>query len=176
LLSLALKRLRLLPKADAEVGVLSSMDGATESRSAASLPPTNTSMQEKATRATIAHLRQVLNMPAAGTSPAEPGSFRVGERGSASPEMFARARARALGVPYIAPPHHIPGSVRNLLPAEVMRQLQCLPIGRDRSGLTVALADPTDRGALERLKQLTGLTIFPVMTDPDALESLAKPV
>jgi hypothetical protein len=90
--------------------------------------------------------------------------------------MFARARARALGVPYLSPPQHIPSSVRNLLPLEVMRQFQCLPIGRDRNSLTVALADPTDRGALHRLEEITGLTIFPVMTDPEALEALARPV
>jgi hypothetical protein len=90
-------------------------------------------------------------------------------------EMFARARARALGVPYLAPPQHIPNSVRNLLPLDVMRQFQCLPIGRDRNSLTVALADPTDRSALHRLEEITGLTIFPVMTDPEALEALARP-
>ena len=90
-------------------------------------------------------------------------------------EMVARARARALGVPYLPPPHHIPSSVRSLLPLEVMRQLQCLPIGRDRNALTVALADPTDRGALLRLEEITGLAIFPVMTDLDALKALAHP-
>ncbi len=91
------------------------------------------------------------------------------------PETLARARARALGIPYLPPPQRIPSSVRDLLPPDIMRQLQCLPIGRDRNALTVALADPTDRKVLRRLEQLTGLTIFPVMTDPDALKELAQP-
>lgn len=90
-------------------------------------------------------------------------------------ETFVQARARALGVPYLPAPQRIPSSVRNLLPLEVMQQLRCLPVGRDRNSLTVALVDPTDRGVLRQLEQLTGLTIFPVMTDPDVLESLARP-
>ncbi len=91
------------------------------------------------------------------------------------PVTFVQARARALGIPYLAPPQQIPSSVRNLLPLEVMRQLQCLPIGRERNALTVALADPTDQAVLRRLEQLTGMTIFPVMTDPDVLETLTQP-
>ncbi len=86
----------------------------------------------------------------------------------------ARARARALGVPYLSPPQHIPMSVRRLVPPEVMQQYRCLPVGRNRKALTVALADPTDTGALLCLEQVTGLTIFPVMTDPEALEHLTR--
>jgi hypothetical protein len=179
LLGLALKpRLRILPMAGAAGSAPPKSDEANEGKPVASLlPPMNKSVQEKATKATIAHLKQVLEMPTAAAFPSEPGHFRMSDAGSAtSNEAFARARARALGVPYIAPPHRIPNSVRNLLPAEVMRQLQCLPIGRDRNALTVALADPTNRGILQRLQQITGLTIFPVMTDPDVLEALAQPV
>lgn len=87
---------------------------------------------------------------------------------------FARARARALGIPYLAPPQQIPIRLRNLLSKEVMQQLQCLPVGRDRNSLTVALADPTDRGVLRQLEQITGMTIFPVMTDPDVFKALAQ--
>lgn len=97
------------------------------------------------------------------------------ERLAPQSETLARLRARALGIPYLAPPQHIPSNVRNLLPLEVMRQLHCLPIGRERNSLTVALADPTDSGVLHRLEEITGLHIFPVMTDPDALEALAQP-
>lgn len=96
-------------------------------------------------------------------------------RRSLPPAAFVQARARALGIPYLALPQQIPSSVRNLLPQEVMQQLQCLPIGRDRNSLTVALADPTDSGVLRQLEQITGMTIFPVMTDPDVLKSLAQP-
>ncbi len=95
------------------------------------------------------------------------------ERPERQVAMQARARALELGVPYLSPPQHIPSSVRKLVPPEVMRQYRCLPVGRNRNALTVALADPTDAGALLRLEQMTGLTIFPVMTDPEVLEHLA---
>jgi hypothetical protein len=98
-----------------------------------------------------------------------------GSGGSGPAALFVQARALALGVPYLAPPQSIPTSVRNLLPPEVMEHLQCLPVGRERNVLTVALADPTDREVLRRLEQMTGMTIFPVMTDPDVLKSLARP-
>lgn len=88
--------------------------------------------------------------------------------------MQARARALELGVPYLSPPQHIPSSVRKLVPPEVMRQYRCLPVGRNRNALTVALADPTDTRALLCLEEMTGLTIFPVMTDPEVLEHLAQ--
>jgi hypothetical protein len=109
----------------------------------------------------------------------QPGARRKGSLapGAEVPERpvvaQVRARARELGVPYLAPPRSIPSSVRKLVPLEVMRQYRCLPVGRNRNALTVALADPTDTGALLRLEEMTGLTIFPVMTDPEALEHLA---
>jgi hypothetical protein len=113
--------------------------------------------------------------------PAEPGrnlELRRSAKRPGTPKpiaAFAQARALALGVPYLAPPPCIPSSVRNVLPPEVMEQLQCLPVGRERNVLTVALADPTDQAVLRRLEQMTGMTIFPVMTDPDVLKDLARP-
>lgn len=88
---------------------------------------------------------------------------------------FVQARARALGIPYLAPPQRIPNNLRNLLPQRVMQQLQCFPVGRDRNSLTVALVDPADRGVLHQLEQITGLRIFPVMTDPAIFKTLARP-
>ncbi len=177
LLALALKpRLRILPVPGAERGTLPGMDELTESEPPMTLAlPRGRAAREK-TGKTRARLRQAL--AASSTAPFSPESSWGLRRDDAvrHTETFARARARALGVPYIAPPPQIPSSVRNLLSVEVMRQLQCLPIGRDRSALTVALADPTNRGILRRLEELTGLAIFPVMTDPDALEALAQPV
>ncbi len=168
-------RFRILPAQEPET--LPSMDELVQSKSTSPSEKIAVSpAQAKATKTMTHHLRQMLATTAAALS-AEPDCRLPGSM-EALPavETLTKARARALGVPYIAPPQRIPSSVRKLLPAEVMRQLHCLPIGRDRRGLTVALADPTDRGVLQRLEQLTGLTIFPVMTDPDALEALAPPV
>jgi hypothetical protein len=98
-----------------------------------------------------------------------------GSRESLQAAPFARARARALGIPYLDPPQRIPNRLRNLLSKDVMQQLQCFPVGRERNSLTVALADPTDRGVLRQLEQITGMNIFPVMTDPEVFKALAQP-
>jgi hypothetical protein len=174
LLALALKpRLSIQAAPDARKGLLPRMDEIVEGKPAAARArPKGRGARGKARKATI-HLREML--PIAPAFSAEPARPLLGDGSLAPPdEMHTWARARILGVPYIAPPQHIPSSVLNLLSVEVMHQLRCLPIGRDRNMLTVALADPTDKGVLQRLEQMTGLTIFPVMTDPGALEALAQ--
>ncbi|HEY7357167.1 MAG TPA: hypothetical protein VH590_11895 [Ktedonobacterales bacterium] len=166
-------RLRILPRAGAGHEVLPRMDELAERAPAGDVPlPKRRGGAEKPGRGP--QLKQVLAVATASASAAEPGQRMLSEGGT-MPPVEAIRQARALGVPYIAPPRRIPSSVRNVLSAEVMRQLRCLPIGRDRNALTVALADPTNKGILQRLEQITGLTIFPVMTDPAALEALAHP-
>lgn len=177
LLALALQpRLRILSAPNAEQEALPRMDEAVLNKPALPLPaPRSNGSSEKESKASQ-QLRHLLAMSTAAALSSEQKPRVMSEVGSGVPaETLARARARALGVPYIAPPHRIPSSVRNLLSVEMMRQLHCLPIGRDRNALTVALADPTDRSVVQRLEQITGLSIFPVMTDLDALEALAQP-
>jgi hypothetical protein len=176
LVALALKpRLRMVPATGAGKGTLPRLDQLVEREPAMTLAQGQPSAaQEKASKAAT-HLRPPLTVPFAAEFSSEARLALRGREPMQRAEPLARARARTLGVPYIAPPQRIPGSVRNLLPVEVMRQLQCLPIGRDRNALTVALADPTDSGVLHQLREITGLNIFPVMTDPDALEALAQP-
>ena len=126
-------------------------------------------------------VRMIRRIDAGLPTSAEPGYNAAWRRSHQTqdipqpPATFVQARALALGVPYLTPPQSIPTSVRNLLPPEVMEQMQCLPVGRERNVLTVALADPTDRGILHQLEQMTGMTIFPVMTDPDVLKALSRP-
>jgi hypothetical protein len=174
LVALALQpRLRLLPRAGAGYEMLPRMDELAGRAPVEDVPvPKRRGRAEKSGKAS--HLKQVLAVATASAFAAEPGQRLLSEGGPTPPAEAIR-QARALGVPYIAPPRRIPSSVRNVLSAEVMRQLRCLPIGRDRSALTVALADPTNKGILQRLEQITGLTIFPVMTDPAALDALAHP-
>lgn len=83
--------------------------------------------------------------------------------------------ARELGIPYLAPlPRHLPQRVSRVLNARLARELRCYPVGRDRNVLTVAMLNPRDHRALERLRQETGLRIFPVLTHPEALETVLK--
>jgi hypothetical protein len=79
--------------------------------------------------------------------------------------------ARKLGVPYLTfLPREMPTSLQRLVHPRLAQELHCFPIGRERNTLTVAMLDPQDRGALERLEQETGLHIFPVLANPQALQ------
>jgi hypothetical protein len=81
------------------------------------------------------------------------------------------ALARKLGIPYLTLlPRKLPQSLQHLLDPKLAQELHCYPLGRERNMLTVAMLNPQDRSALDRLKQETGLHIFPVLTYPHALQ------
>jgi MshEN domain len=79
--------------------------------------------------------------------------------------------ARKLGIPYLTLlPRKIPQSLQHLVNPKLAHELRCYPLGRERNMLTVAMLNPVDHSALDRLKQETGLHIFPVLTHPQALQ------
>lgn len=83
--------------------------------------------------------------------------------------------AKKLGVPYLSLlPRQLPRRVQQVLNAKLAHELRCYPVGRARNTLTVAMLDPQDRRALERLQRETGLRIFPVLAHPEALETALK--
>lgn len=83
--------------------------------------------------------------------------------------------ARKLGIPYLSLlPGQVPPRVQQVVDAKLAHELHCYPVGRVRNTLTVAMRDPQDRRALERLHQETGLRIFPVLAHPEALENALK--
>jgi hypothetical protein len=82
------------------------------------------------------------------------------------------ALARKLGVPYLSLlPKKLPARVQQLINARLAQELHCYPVGRERNILTVAMENPQDHAVLERLQQVTGLIIFPVLTHPEALQT-----
>ncbi len=79
--------------------------------------------------------------------------------------------ARKLGIPYLTLlPSTFPQRLQHLVNPTLAKELQCFPLGRQRNRLTVAMLNPADHRALERLKQETGLHIFPVLAPPHALQ------
>jgi len=80
-----------------------------------------------------------------------------------------RERALALGVPYVELPSHVSSACRRAVAPALARELRVVPIGRTRGTLTVAMGDPADSAAVQRLGVETGLSIFPVLASPDAL-------
>ncbi len=57
-----------------------------------------------------------------------------------------------------------------LLPEEVARRYQVLPVSRTNDRLTVAMADPTDLQVLQDLSACTGLSIDPVISTEEDLQ------
>ena len=81
------------------------------------------------------------------------------------------ALARKLGIPYLTLlPHKLPTGVQRLVNPSLAQELRCFPIGRERNTLTVAMQNPQDNAALDRLREETGLLIFPVLAHPQALQ------
>jgi hypothetical protein len=75
-----------------------------------------------------------------------------------------------------APFMHLPGvlsqHLKRLIPYQMAQELCCAPVGRDQHRLTVAMADPTNGNALRLLAEHTGMTIFPVSCEEEALQAL----
>jgi hypothetical protein len=79
--------------------------------------------------------------------------------------------ARKLGIPYLSLlPSKLPADIKQLVDPKLAHELHCYPLGRERNMLTVAMLNPQDRSALDRLHRETGLHIFPVLTHPQALQ------
>jgi GGDEF domain-containing protein len=80
--------------------------------------------------------------------------------------------ARSNGVPYMQLPTRIPSRLKQFIPYDLALELRCAPVGRDHNRLTVAMAHPTDIQAIDRLRETTGMTIFPVACEAKALDDL----
>jgi Type II secretion system (T2SS), protein E, N-terminal domain len=75
-------------------------------------------------------------------------------------------------VPFMQLPAKLPSRLKNLIPYSTALELHCAPVGRDHHYLTVAMEDPTNRETLQRLRAITGMTIFPVTCEIVALHAL----
>lgn len=81
------------------------------------------------------------------------------------------ALARKLGIPYLTLlPRKLPKALQQLVTPSLAQELRCFPVGRERDTLTVAMLDPQNSDALDRLRAETGLRIFPVLAHPQALQ------
>ena len=75
-------------------------------------------------------------------------------------------------IPFMQLPRQLSRSMKRLIPHELALELHCVPVGRDHNRLTIAMADPMNTKALDRLKEITGLTIFAVTCAGEALDAL----
>lgn len=90
-----------------------------------------------------------------------------------SPEAFELPLlAQESGIPYLSLlPRKLPLKLLQLISPQLALELGCFPLGRERDTLTVAIANPRDQQVLDRLRQETGLRIFPVLAPPQELQT-----
>jgi hypothetical protein len=94
----------------------------------------------------------------------------IGIGAAAEARDALRRHADALRVPYISLPPHLPSRLSRVITGQLARELRAVPIGRTRGILTVAMQDPTNIAAMQRLAAATGLTIFPVLAAEGELD------
>jgi hypothetical protein len=89
------------------------------------------------------------------------------ELGIASHKMVAIGLAAQHGIPYLTlRGHPVDPALRNLLPAELARRYQAMPVQHAAGQLTVAVADPGEPAFAAALRDATGLTIVPAVATP----------
>lgn len=96
------------------------------------------------------------------------------ETPSKSAGPLPTGQARSSAVPYMQLPNELPARLKHLLPYNLALELRCAPVGRDHHCLTVAMADPTNVTAICYLKEMTGMTIFPVSCEVAQLNALLE--
>jgi len=96
------------------------------------------------------------------------------ELGYISTEQLSAALSRNKGFPQVNPSqlHSIPAEIIALIPAEIAKKHQVIPITLDRKRLTVAMSDPCDLEGIDKLSFMTGMYINPVVI-PEVLLIMA---
>src|SRR5205085_2047083 len=75
----------------------------------------------------------------------------------------AMATALHLGIPYLADPADAAmATAVPLLSADLARTYVCFPVACEAGMLTLALADPTDAGAIQAVSEVTHMAVYPV--------------
>ena len=84
--------------------------------------------------------------------------------GFVSEEDITECLSQQFGVPSINLQHfEIDGSVIKLIPADVARKYNILPVNKTGATITIAMADPTNVFAMDDIKFMTGYNVEPVV-------------
>jgi hypothetical protein len=87
------------------------------------------------------------------------------ELGYLTADQLSEYLSKNKGVPSVTSQElqNIPPQVIATIPAELVKKHQVIPIALEKKRLTVAMADPSDLAAIDRLAFITGLYISPVV-------------
>src|SRR5204863_3390401 len=92
--------------------------------------------------------------------------------GFASEEDITETLSQQFGVPSInLTDFEIDPSVIKLVPGDVARKYNILPVNKTGATLTIAMADPTNVFAMDDIKFMTGYNVEPVVASELALQS-----
>jgi type IV pilus assembly protein PilB len=104
------------------------------------------------------------------------GEVLVGQ-GVISPGVLVRALAKVMGLPGVVLRHGLidPSLIKTLVSAEECERLKVIPMFKVGDTLTVAMAEPQNLPTLDRLKQVTGCHVRPVVAlESNILEYVSK--
>jgi len=92
------------------------------------------------------------------------------QAGVVGEEQVAEAISEQLAIPYVKlSATMIDREVLALVPEETARRLRVLPLFRIENSLSIAMAEPSDVLAIDRLRKVTGLTILPSVCSKSSL-------
>src|SRR5204862_197446 len=87
-----------------------------------------------------------------------------------SEEDITECLSQQFGVPSISLVHfEIDPSVIKLIPADVARKYNILPVNKTGATITIAMADPTNVFAMDDIKFMTGYNVEPVVASESAV-------
>lgn len=96
----------------------------------------------------------------------------LAELGYATEEDVAKAIAQATGLPYVRlAEREVNPTAVALIPSELARRYEMLPIDLDNGQLIVAVSDPSNVFAIDDLRIMTGYEIKPVVSTQSEIQS-----
>src|SRR5687768_14003124 len=91
-------------------------------------------------------------------------------------EQITQLLSQQFGVPAVnlAQFKEIDPSVIKLIPADVARKYQVMPLTRTGATLTIAMVDPTNVFAMDDIKFMTGYNVEPVVASETAIQDIIE--
>jgi len=95
------------------------------------------------------------------------------EKGYVTKKKITEALEQQLGIPYVNLVQNVPeADVIRLVPENIARRHEIIPVKLENNVLTVAAADPLNITAFDDVRIFTGYEIQPAIADSDAIENL----
>jgi type IV pilus assembly protein PilB len=82
------------------------------------------------------------------------------EKGFAKEEDIAQALTAQYGFPYLPlDSYEVDSGIVKLIPVDLVRQYLCMPVDKLSNSLSIAMSNPLDKEAIDKIEKLTGLKV-----------------